>query len=100
LRPDVRLWEEGKQEEASDAKNKLEDSQRQRKKKLKEVLGDKIEPENDSSYYTPKYFKKTKNQLTGDDYYEELGTYWQDRDKLDWKHMPQIYSEHCEPFYK
>jgi len=32
FRPDVQLWEEGKQEEASDEKNRLENNQRARKK--------------------------------------------------------------------
>ena len=70
FRPDVQLWEEGKQEEASDEKNRLENNQRARKKLLKETIGDKMEPDNDSSWYSPKYFSKTKNPITGDEMYE------------------------------
>jgi hypothetical protein len=39
LRQDTRAWEEGRQQEASDIKNKLEENQRDRKKALKEQLG-------------------------------------------------------------
>ena len=35
LRTDLRLWEEGKQEESTNEKNRLEINQRERKKKLK-----------------------------------------------------------------
>ena len=106
FRPDLRLWEEGKQEESSNEKNRLEQLQRDRKKKLKETLGEAIEPENDPSYYTPKYFKSVTHPITGDPIYEYCtknaynSNYWEDREKCAFQHLPNIYSDNCMPFYK
>lgn len=57
LRQDMRAWEEGNQQEATDMKAKLEENQRDRKKALKEQLGAKVSGATDSEYYTPHYFK-------------------------------------------
>jgi hypothetical protein len=42
LRPDLRAWEEGNLDLASSEKTRLEENQRQRRNKLKEILQDKI----------------------------------------------------------
>ena len=105
FRSDVRLWEEAKLEEASDAKHGLEEWQRARKKTLKEeILKDKDLTGDDKLYYKPKYFEMMTHPLTGDDFYilkekEGQRNYWKDRDNCDWGHMPKIYDEDCEPFY-
>lgn len=58
LRPDVRRWEEGLLKEASNEKNRMEVNQRLHKAELKNLLGSKIDPDDDGSYYHPKYFKR------------------------------------------
>lgn len=42
LRKDMRLWEEGLGDQASEIKAHLENNQRERKKAVKEILGDKM----------------------------------------------------------
>ena len=106
LRTDVRRWEEGNLREASDQKHRLEVNQRQRKAELKKKLGAKIDADNDSSYYSPKYFREATHGLTGNKFYEYLernkygSNYWNDRDKGTWSHMPRIYEDDCEPFFE
>jgi hypothetical protein len=59
LRTDLRLWEQGKQEESSNEKNRLEINQRERKKKLKEKFAiekPSVSMDEDKNYYTPKFF--------------------------------------------
>lgn len=61
--------------------------------------------DNDSDYYSPKYFKLINHPITGEEAYEFLeknknnSNYWLDRDKGNWDHMPKIYDDECEPFY-
>ena len=72
---------------------------------LKEKFPDKNMTDNDSEYYSPKYFKLIKHPITGEEAYEFLeknkynSNYWSDRDKGNWDHMPKIYDDECEPFY-
>jgi hypothetical protein len=104
LRMDMRLWEEGKLEEATEIKNKLEVNQRLRKKALKEQLGEKVS-DKDSDYYNPLYFKAANHYLNDEPYFEFVqknkwdSNYWQDRDKSDWSHLPKIWEDDCKPFY-
>ncbi len=36
---------------------------------------------------------------TGGSEDERIHSYWADRDKLDWSHMPKIFDKECKPFY-
>ena len=57
-----------------------------------------MEPENDSSYYTPKYFKEVTHPITGDQVYEYCSVnaynsnYWEDREKCAFQHLPRVRS--------
>jgi hypothetical protein len=101
LRQDMRAWESGLQQVASDLKHKLEENQRNRKKILKKELGDVVNGSKDSEYYTPLYFKQAKHPLNDEPYYEFVeknkrgSNYWQDREKGDWKHLPKIWEDDC-----
>ena len=104
LRMDVRLWEEGKQEESSAEKTRLEQNQRKRKSDLKKILTDKDFSGDDCLYYTPKFFEKAKHPVTGEDMYvlkDQPGgrNYWRDRDNGHWNFMPKIYEDNCEAFH-
>lgn len=91
---------------ASEAKHRLEINQRNRKKVLKAQFPDKDMHDNDSDYYTPKFFYLTKHPLTGEEAYlfqekNKRGTnYWIDRDKGNWDHMPNIFDDDCKAFYE
>jgi len=101
----VRLWEEGKQEEASAEKHRYEQNQRKRKSELKNLLKDKDFTGDDYLYYQPKYFDRSTHPITGEEFYvlkekEGQHNYWLDREKGDWAHMPKIFEDDCEAFYE
>ena len=50
----------------------MEQAQRERKKGLKTIIPDpsKLEGNEDSCYYQPKFFKKTISDLTGEEMYK------------------------------
>ena len=104
LRPDIKIWENGKQKESSEEKERLEINQRNRKKINKEQKKDTDFSGNDHTFYSPKYFKYDKHPITGDPYYEFLeknnygSNYWVDREKGIWENMPKIYDDDCKPF--
>ena len=81
-------------------------NQRERKKQLKTILKDKNLSKDDDTYYTPKFFRKTKHRITGETFYElnsgedDGRNYWADREKGDWSHMPRLYEDDCEVFYQ
>ena len=62
LRPDVRYWEHADLDNASKEKDRLENNQRQRRKKLQKILeqqnGEKVDMMQESSFYNPKFFDK------------------------------------------
>ncbi|ESP02653.1 hypothetical protein LOTGIDRAFT_171854 [Lottia gigantea] len=66
-RPDIRYLEEGKIDEAADAKNRLEEKQRQARKERKKQKGD----------WQPLWFETVKNQYTGKEEWAYKGDYWE-----------------------
>ena len=64
LRPDVRFWEHADLENSSIEKERLENNQRLRRKKLKVILEEmnenngKIDMMDEESFYNPKFFDK------------------------------------------
>lgn len=79
LRPDIRLMEEGKGEEATEVKHRLEQEQRDRKKEIG------YEP--DPFYFYKEFYEDEK-------YYWKFGgprNYWEDRENQDWEHLPHYF---------
>lgn len=66
LRPDQRAMEEGRYDDASDDKHRVEEKQRAARRKR----------EAENIEYSPVWFTKTKHPVTGDDYYKPSGDYW------------------------
>lgn len=66
LRPDQRAMEEGRYDDASEEKNRVEEKQRAARRE-REEKGEK---------YEPKWFKLEKHPVTGKDYYKPIGDYW------------------------
>ena len=81
FRPDQRLMEEQKIEEASDEKHRLEEKQRATAKKNKK---EGIIPK-------PRYFEETYDDLTGELIYKYKGGYWEDRKNKNFKDFPDIF---------
>lgn len=66
LRPDQRAMEEGRYDDASDDKHRVEEKQRAARRKR----------EAEDVEYKPVWFTKTKHPVTGDNYYKPSGDYW------------------------
>lgn len=66
LRPDQRAMEDGRYDEASDEKHRVEEKQRAAKKNR----------EANREVYKPKWFVKLKHPVTDDKYWQFKGDYW------------------------
>ncbi|AET40015.1 uncharacterized protein Ecym_5249 [Eremothecium cymbalariae DBVPG len=66
LRPDQRAMEDGRYSDAADEKRRLEEKQRATRR-VREA---------ENAAYSPKWFKKVRHPVTGQDYWEYTGQYW------------------------
>ncbi len=71
LRPDQRAMEDGEYDFAATEKNRLEENQRARRRQ-REATGDE---------FKPAWFTKAKCPVTGSDYWQCNGKYWEQRAK-------------------
>jgi hypothetical protein len=78
LRPDIRLMEETKWNEADEKKIYLENKQRQRLRNCE------IEP-------PPIWFKKVLDPLTNVECYIFTNEYWECKKRQDWSRSPQLF---------
>ncbi len=78
LRPDTRLMEESKWNEADEKKIYLENKQRQRLKNCEN------EP-------PPVWFKKIMDSMTNEERYVFTNEYWECKKRQDWSRSPQIF---------
>ena len=81
-RPDQRLMEEGRWDEANQEKLRLEEKQRQ-SRRGRETSG------NDS--YQSKWFKKQHDTLTDSEMHIYTNEYWECKQKQDWSRCEQIF---------
>lgn len=81
LRPDQRAMEEGRYDEASDEKHRVEEKQRAAKK----------DRDAKKQVYKPKWFVKKVHPVTGDKYWEFKGKYWQLRSQHQLKDAGDIF---------
>lgn len=81
LRPDQRAMEEGRYDDASDEKQRVESKQRaaRREREAKEIE------------YKPYWFTKTTHPVTGDVWYRPHGDYWQRRANKDLANTGDIF---------
>uniref|UniRef100_A0AC34F5K1 Oxysterol-binding protein n=1 Tax=Panagrolaimus sp. ES5 TaxID=591445 RepID=A0AC34F5K1_9BILA len=83
LRPDQRLMEDGKWSQANEIKQKLEELQRERRKKREEA----------GIEYEPLWFKrKSSNEMIDqNDVYSFNNEYWQKKEKQEYENIPEIF---------
>lgn len=81
LRPDQRAMEEGRYDEASDEKHRVEEKQRAKRR----------EREAEGVDYAPRWFEKKVHPLSGQEYWSYKGDYWEERKEHDWKDVPEIF---------
>ncbi|KAI8682957.1 hypothetical protein LRP88_05074 [Fusarium phalaenopsidis] len=90
LRPDQRAMEDGEYDFAADEKNRLETAQRGRRR-IREERGEE---------FVPAWFYKTRCEITGEEYWQFSGKYWEQRDKAGPNGDPQVAWEGLEPIYE
>lgn len=86
LRPDQRAMEDGKYDFAAEEKNRLEEKQRA-KRKEREASGEE---------YEPRWFKKSRCKVTGEEYWKFTHEYWEMRKEAAlsggvWKRVEDIF---------
>jgi len=83
LRPDQRALENGDLTFANTEKHRLEEKQR----KFRKIR------ETENIKWAPKYFKKYNDPDTGLEEYKYTNNYWEDREKGNWSHLPDLFGE-------
>ncbi|KAF3933615.1 hypothetical protein ABW19_dt0208479 [Dactylella cylindrospora] len=85
LRPDQRAMEDGEYDFAANEKNRLEEKQRAKRR----------EREQKGEEYKPRWFSKTKDETTGEEYWKTNGEYWEMRDNVSnggsWENVYDIF---------
>lgn len=69
LRPDQRAMENGEYDKASEEKNRVEEKQR----------AARMQREMKGEVYKPFFFRKAKHPITGEEFWEYEGKYWEER---------------------
>ncbi|XP_040602761.1 LOW QUALITY PROTEIN: oxysterol-binding protein 2 [Mesocricetus auratus] len=93
LRPDQRLMEKGRWDEANTEKQRLEEKQRLSRRRRLETCaaGCGGEDEKESESYAPLWFEKRLDPLTGEMACMYKGGYWEAKEKKDWHMCPNIF---------
>lgn len=91
LRPDQRLMEEGKWDDANIVKNKLEEKQRATRRKREEEAETRATEGQPYVPYEPVWFKKTVDPITGNPVHMFTEEYWACKARQDWSRCPNIF---------
>uniref|UniRef100_A0A8C0J8I7 Oxysterol-binding protein n=1 Tax=Chelonoidis abingdonii TaxID=106734 RepID=A0A8C0J8I7_CHEAB len=86
LRPDQRLMENGKWDEANVEKQRLEEKQRAVRRRREAEAVEALE-----EGYTPLWFERKVDPLTGELICVYKGGYWEAKEKQDWDLCPDIF---------
>ncbi|XP_012869713.1 PREDICTED: oxysterol-binding protein 2 [Dipodomys ordii] len=94
LRPDQRLMEKGRWDEANTEKQRLEEKQRLSRRRRMESCASGCaaeEAEKESDNYMPLWFEKRLDPLTGETACVYKGGYWEAKERQDWHMCPNIF---------
>ncbi|XP_006869316.1 PREDICTED: oxysterol-binding protein 2 isoform X1 [Chrysochloris asiatica] len=95
LRPDQRLMEKGQWDEANVEKQRLEEKQRlSRRRRLEaNARGNSLnaDEEKEAEVYSPLWFEKRLDPLTGETACVYKGGYWEAKERQDWHMCPNIF---------
>ena len=85
LRPDQRAMEDGEYDLAAEEKSRVEEKQRAKRR----------ERESKGVEWEPRWFRKGRCEVTGEDYWVATGEYWKARDKVagggKWERVEDIF---------
>ncbi|XP_048369877.1 oxysterol-binding protein 2 [Sphaerodactylus townsendi] len=91
LRPDQRLMENGKWDEANTEKQRLEEKQRAVRRQREAAAAVALEEGKDYEGYIPLWFERKVDPATGELICVYKGGYWEAREKQDWSMCPDIF---------
>ncbi|XP_035236167.1 oxysterol-binding protein 2 isoform X1 [Anguilla anguilla] len=97
LRPDQRLMEAGRWDEANVEKQRLEEKQRAVRRRREAEATDALEEECDYDSgreyegYQPCWFQKRTDSLTGETIFVYKGGYWEAKERQEWNMCPEIF---------
>ncbi|CAM5999173.1 unnamed protein product [Sphagnum balticum] len=91
LRPDQRLMEEGKWDEANQMKSFLEDKQRSVRRIREEESERAAQEGRPFMPYQPVWFEKDKDPITGNPVFIYNNKYWESKERQDWSRCPDIF---------
>ncbi|XP_023136952.1 oxysterol-binding protein 2 isoform X1 [Amphiprion ocellaris] len=97
LRPDQRLMEDGRWDEANSEKQRLEEKQRavrrRREAEASDALDEECDYDSGREYegYQPLWFHQRRDSITGETNFVYKGGYWESKDRQDWSMCPDIF---------
>uniref|UniRef100_A0A8C3L928 Oxysterol-binding protein n=1 Tax=Chrysolophus pictus TaxID=9089 RepID=A0A8C3L928_CHRPC len=91
LRPDQRLMESGRWDEANVEKQRLEEKQRAVRRRREAEAVEALEEGKDYEGYIPLWFERKVDPITGELICTYKGGYWEAKDKQDWSLCPDIF---------
>ncbi|KAK2845320.1 hypothetical protein Q7C36_010174 [Tachysurus vachellii] len=91
LRPDQRLMEDGRWDEANMEKQRLEEKQRAVRRRREAEASDAIDQGQEYEGYKPLWFHQRTDPLTGETNFVYKGGYWETKDRQDWRMCPDIF---------
>ncbi|XP_067262114.1 oxysterol-binding protein 2 isoform X2 [Chanodichthys erythropterus] len=91
LRPDQRLMEAGRWDEANAEKQRLEEKQRATRRRREAEASEAIDEGRDFEGYRPLWFHQRTDELTGETIYVYKGGYWEAKERQDWNMCPEIF---------
>ncbi|XP_034547851.1 oxysterol-binding protein 2 isoform X1 [Notolabrus celidotus] len=91
LRPDQRLMEEGRWDEANSEKQRLEEKQRAVRRRREAEATDALDEGREYEGYQPLWFHQRRDSVTGETNFVYKGGYWEAKEKQDWSMCPDIF---------
>ncbi|CAG0914357.1 unnamed protein product [Notodromas monacha] len=91
FRPDQRMMEIGRWDEANQEKVRLEEKQRAARRKREQELEQMTTEGTEVAQYQPLWFTQEKDADTGAMLYKFNNKYWDSKDRQDWSMCPDIY---------
>ncbi|KAM9393214.1 oxysterol-binding protein 2 isoform 2-T2 [Pholidichthys leucotaenia] len=91
LRPDQRLMEDGRWDEANSEKQRLEEKQRAVRRRREAEASDALDEGREYEGYKPLWFHQRRDSITGETNFVYSGGYWEAKDREDWSVCPDIF---------
>uniref|UniRef100_A0A8C9XS74 Oxysterol-binding protein n=1 Tax=Sander lucioperca TaxID=283035 RepID=A0A8C9XS74_SANLU len=91
LRPDQKLMEEGRWDEANSEKQRLEEKQRAVRRRREAEASDAVDEGKEYEGYQPLWFHQRRDSVTGETNFVYNGGYWEAKERQDWSMCPNIF---------